>query len=104
MNRVAFLRQMRLPEIGEAGQERLLASTVAPGATGELARAVEVRYLERAGVTVREAREGGAAPPAIDDALAALGLRHAAARDVGEGALRALAAMRAILSLEENEP
>lgn len=91
MDRRRFGRQLRLAEIGEAGQERLLAATVALGGAG-LAREVERTYVERAGARTTEG-----STEEVD--IASLELRHAAARDVGEGALRALVAMRAILGL-----
>jgi hypothetical protein len=49
MDRVRFARQLILPEIGEAGQQALVQSSVAlpdAGLTGEVAR----RYAKRAGV------------------------------------------------------
>ena len=85
MNRYA--RQIRL--IGQEAQSRLSSETVSLGGSG-LAREIEHRYLVAAGVSIGE---GEAASVDVDS----LGLRHAAARDVGEGALRALVAMRRIL-------
>ena len=93
-------RQIRLPEIGEAGQARLLAAEVTLGGAGD-AREIERAYLRGAGVRVSEA--GAPRPPAEAKAyaelLATLGLRDRAARDVGDGALRALIAMRAVLGI-----
>jgi hypothetical protein len=70
--RVRFARQISLPEIGEAGQARLLASSVVCGASE--AEAVAALYLERAGVSVGRAASGGgaqlAALPAGGDELA----------------------------------
>lgn len=85
-------RQIRLAEIGEAGQVRLLAAAPTLGARG-FAREVERAYLALAGASPVDS--GAAAPAEVD--VAALGLRHDAAREVGEGALRALAALRAIV-------
>jgi hypothetical protein len=122
MDRRRYGRQIRLAEIGEQGQERLLAAEVVLGGEG-VARDVERKYLEVAGVRTRE--EGaagagagtgtgtgtGAGADADADAdagadageaeldVASLGLRHEAARAVGEGALRALVAMRAVLGM-----
>ncbi|HEY8080431.1 MAG TPA: hypothetical protein VIF62_40150 [Labilithrix sp.] len=80
-------RQMRLAEIGERGQARLEAAEVCVG--GDVARA----YLRLAGVKVVENGE----PVSAD--VSSLGLRHAEARAVGEGALLALVAMRGILEV-----
>ncbi len=88
-------RQIRLPEIGEAGQARLASSEVVLGGRG-LARDVERTYLRLAGATPREDAAGDGADE-VD--VSSLGLRHAAARDVGEGALRALAAVRRIVGI-----
>ena len=85
MNRYA--RQIRL--IGSDAQSRLESSTVSPTGTG-LARDIERRYLIAAGVSIGEGER-------VSVDIDSLGLRHAAAREVGEGALRALLAMRRIL-------
>lgn len=90
-DRLRFTRQIRLPEIGEAGQSRLAETQVTLSAKDEDARAFELAYLAAAGVTVVEG-EG-----ALEVDVDALGLRDPAARAVGEGALRALVAMRKIL-------
>jgi sulfur-carrier protein adenylyltransferase/sulfurtransferase len=87
-------RQVRLPEIGEAGQERLSAATVALSATG-FAREIEATYLRLAGARPVSA-DADVRPRAVKDP-ASLGLRHAAAREVGEGAFFALSAMHAVL-------
>ena len=92
MDRRRYTRQIRLAEVGDAGQEKLLAAEVRPGASG-FAREVESTYLGLAGVRVTEA----GAREEVD--VATLGLEHDAAREVGEGALRALAAIRAILGV-----
>lgn len=84
-------RQTRLREVGDAGQARLAAAHVDPAASGR-AREVALEYLHRAGVG--RVGEGGMRVPAD---VAALGLRHAAAREVAEGALAALVAIRAVL-------
>jgi hypothetical protein len=102
IDRVKHGRQIRLAEIGEAGQARLASRAVAPCGQG-LAREIEETYLSRAGVRVREdgvragEGDGDGAPLRVDPAL--LGLRRAGAREVGEGALRALAAIRALLEV-----
>jgi len=83
MNRHA--RQIRV--LGAEAQTRLAASSIVLGGRG-LAREIERSYLTAAGATPSEDGE----PIEVD--VDALGLRHAAARDVGEGALRALVAIR----------
>jgi hypothetical protein len=52
-DRTRYARQLLLPQIGEAGQQRLLAAAL-QARPGDDAGAVEVaqRYLERAGVRV----------------------------------------------------
>lgn len=87
-----YTRQVRLPEIGEAGQGRLLAAEVRLAATTPFAREVEARYLRAAGITA--ITEGGAPVDA-----AALTLRHPAAVEVGEGAYAALTALRRALAI-----
>jgi hypothetical protein len=90
-----FVRQILLPEIGEAGQRRIGAASAAvsgPGLAGEVA----ARYAEAAGF-------GAVVPGPID--LAALApealCASAPAREVLAGARAALAAIhRAILPEE----
>lgn len=101
-------RQIRLPEIGEAGQERLCASEVAVQSSND-AREIEAEYLTRSGIRVVAAPSAPAAPAASanggtaarDEVLASLGVRDAAARDVAVGALSALVAIRGVLGIEE---
>jgi hypothetical protein len=82
-----------LPEIGEAGQARLEGARVRPCGDG-FSGTIEARYLRAAGIVVDEAAgEGSGVSPGE------LGLHDASAREVGEGALRALVAMRAILGV-----
>lgn len=108
IDRVRHGRQIRLPEIGEAGQERLSASEVVLQAAGD-AREVEAAYLARAGVRVVDDASAAAAARARSEAeglpdhgevLATLGIRDASVRDVADGALRALIAMRKVLGIE----
>jgi hypothetical protein len=87
-----YTRQVRLAEIGERGQAALAGARPALGARG-FAREVERNYLALAGTVP----EDDGVPASVD--VATLGLRHEASREVGEGALRALAAMRAILGV-----
>ena len=72
------------------------------------AREVEASYLRLAGAKVREAYPSASAKAKAKtrpdeklatDALKALGIRDLAARDVAEGAMRALVAMRTILGV-----
>lgn len=89
--RLRFSRQIRLPEIGEAGQARLDAAQVSLSAKDEDAQALELGYLQAAGVTVIE----GERDLAVD--VDALGVKDPAARAVAEGALRALVAIKEIV-------
>ena len=107
--RVRYGRQTRLPEIGEAGQARLMAADVVLGGAGD-ARTVEAAYVARAGMHVVDdaTAEAKAKTTALADgsdqlhadALTSLGLKDSVAREVGDGALRALLAMRKILGIE----
>jgi hypothetical protein len=90
-DRLRYTRQIRLPEIGEAGQERLAAAKVSLSAKDEDAQALELGYLQAAGVTVVE----GEATRSVD--VDALGMKDPAARAVGEGALRALVVIKEIV-------
>ncbi len=96
LDRLRFMRQMRLPEVGEAGQARL-SSTILPLTTEGFAAEVEARYLRGAGAAVQLG-----APPLrrIGGNVPELGLDDAAAREVAEGALAALVALRAVLMPE----
>lgn len=83
-----YVRQMLLPEIGEAGQRRLIAATAAVSGEG-FAHAVAARYAEAAGF-------GAIAEGAID--VAALApeaiVKTAEARELLAGARAALAEIR----------
>ncbi|MFO0741291.1 MAG: hypothetical protein U0270_35675 [Labilithrix sp.] len=87
-----FTRQIRLVDVGEAGQARLEAARVAPRTEG-FARSVEETYLRAAGVGL------GPGAPAAGSTAPDLGLRHAAAREVADGAYAALVAMRRVLGV-----
>ena len=89
-------RQIRLREIGEAGQRKLCAAEVDVAGEGHAAE-IEARYLRAAGLRPR--RVPGARAPAAED----LGVQHPAAREVLEGSLRALSAIRAVLGLAPAE-
>ena len=102
---VRYGRQTRLPEIGQAGQERLGVARVAAGAEGE-ARDVEVAYLAAAGIPViadadskSDATAKAQANAEAKSALAALAVKDPSARQVADGAMRALLAMRRILGV-----
>jgi hypothetical protein len=97
-------RQLRLVEIGAAGQARICAASVVVRSVG-LARDVEERYVRTSGLQVVDAG------PSIEPArveheadVARLGLRHAEPRAVAEGALRALVALRAALARGDGSP
>lgn len=87
-------RQIRLAEVGLAGQARIDASDVTLGAQG-FAREIEATYLRLAGARVHSAMEPTPAPMQLAD----LGLHDGPATEVAEGALRALVALRRILGV-----
>ncbi|MDB4942109.1 MAG: hypothetical protein JWP97_1643 [Labilithrix sp.] len=92
-------RQVRLAEVGEAGQARLEAAEVVLGGAPSLARDVSAAYLSGAGVTVlvRDGEPGE--DPALLAALASLGITDPSAREVALGALRAVVVMRELLGV-----
>jgi hypothetical protein len=100
-------RQIRLQEVGPAGQQRLSSSkvTVARRAfeRSDVEHWVLRQYLERAGVAVEEASTG---PDRVcDQALAddagsfGQGFECESARDIAAGSRRALAIIRSILGV-----
>lgn len=91
-------RQIRLREVGVAGQERLASRAVALGGAG-IAGDVERAYLEAAGAEIAP-RAGEATLPEVWTALA---LSQPGAREVGEGALRALVTFRDAVLGERGE-
>lgn len=109
LDRVRHGRQIRLPEIGEAGQERLLATDVVLGAVGD-AREIEAAYAARSGMHVvddaradakertKQAADGQASARAV--VLASLGISDPKALEVADGALRALLAMRKAVGVD----
>ncbi len=101
--RARYGRQIRLPEIGEAGQARLCASEVVIRGEGD-ARNVEASYVARAGLRAIDVAAPETRARGDDDeyvtTLAALAFADPAARDVGAGALRALLAIRTVLAKE----
>lgn len=97
LQRRRYERQTRLADIGPGGQAKLCAAKVAIRSQG-FARTIERRYVVSSGMT-ESATETTVDPSRVDRAadVTALGLRNAPARDVAEGALRALAAIRLAL-------
>jgi hypothetical protein len=112
MSAYRHTRQVRLAEVGEAGQSRLAAAEVEVRSAG-FAGEVEARYLAGAGVgalrvasevhmaaaramdaSVRLELGSVSAAPELPPGLASL---EGAAREVAEGAYRALAGVRAAL-------
>jgi hypothetical protein len=87
---VHFGRQSRLPEIGDHGQARLCEARIALGGEGWV-RTIEERYVRGIGAIVDDSGRTFA----VD--ANALGIESPAAREVAEGALRALVALRSIL-------
>ena len=88
--KLRYGRQSRLPEIGDHGQARLCEARVALGGDG-FTRTIEERYVRGIGANVDEAGRSFA----VD--ADALGIESPEAREVGEGARRALVALRSIL-------
>ena len=87
-----YTRQIRLKEVGEAGQARLAAATIAPSASRAWARTIEATYLRAAGVGTVSDAQGD-----LHVDVGSLGIRDDAARDFAEGALAALVAMKKVL-------
>lgn len=92
-SRAQLARQIRLPEVGEAGQRRLAAAKVALHAEG-FARSIELAYLRRAGIEPQEREEKAVPRPCPD-----LGLRHPAPGEIADGAMSALASVRIALEI-----
>ncbi|HEX7671929.1 MAG TPA: hypothetical protein VF395_20180 [Polyangiaceae bacterium] len=89
-----YSRQIRLPEVGQAGQEKICRCAVeARGRDGAL---VELAYLERAGVGAVELRPLGT-PVAFRHAAV---FRFDATRRIAAGAWRALRTLERVLSDE----
>ncbi len=111
IDRVRYGRQIRLAEIGEAGQERLLATEVILSAVGD-AREIEATYVARTGMRVVDDARADAKEraKALADGqaatrtalLASLGIADVKALDVADGALRALLAMRKALGMDSS--
>jgi hypothetical protein len=89
-------RQIRLAEVGVAGQARLSqASLCVSGSEGSLA---EFLYLHRAGIERLSLQPN---LPAVPFEHADL-FRHAGPRRLGAGAWRALAQIRGVLGISAN--
>jgi hypothetical protein len=87
-----YSRQIRLVEVGEAGQERICRCAVeAHGREGAL---VELAYLERAGVGAVELRPLAAPVPFPHAAE----FRFVPARHVAAGSWRALRTLKSVLA------
>ena len=96
MDMQRFVRQVLLPEIGEAGQRRLDAAAAAVGGAG-LAHEVAARYAEGAGF-------GAVVAGAIDVAALAPAdvVQNDAARELLAGSRAALAELRRAIGIEES--
>jgi hypothetical protein len=92
-----FLRQRRVAEIGQAGQERLCAAMCALPASAALART----YLERAGVSVVDSADEADVPAEspLEGALV-----NAVPREVAREAWHALLVVRRVLGLAGGSP
>jgi len=87
-------RQIRLSEVGEAGQARLSAATLeVRGSEGSL---TEFLYLHRAGIERLAIRADRAAPAFAHGGL----FRHDSTLRQAAGAWRAIAQIRSILALD----
>ncbi len=91
-----YARQLLLGEIGESGQERLLAAGFRPGGDGDAdAYAVAVEYLERAGCLADET----GAEVRVPDASAVM--RFAGSPALREPAAAVMGAFSAVEHLKE---
>jgi hypothetical protein len=95
-DRVRFARQIRVPEIGLDGQERLCQATALLGGAG-LAGELERTYLKRCGVRLARESRAGSSDVSIDELRNHLGIRHEVAAEIAEGSLRALMVVRSIV-------
>lgn len=87
-------RQRRLPEVGDAGQERLRdAVALVRGSDGAI---IETEYLHRAGVERLSITPGLEPEPFRHERF----FRFWGPRRIGAGAWRALRSMRRVLGLE----
>ncbi len=106
IDRLRHGRQIRLPEVGESGQERLTTTETILRGEG-FAREIEETYLRVAGANVVH-RSGTPGPRAAEDAkrisARALGLKHPSARELGDGALHALMTLRDVLGVGAAPP
>lgn len=100
MSAYRYTRQVRLAEVGEAGQARLLGARVGLRTTG-VARSIERTYLSLAGVTVDDDAPTLGGSDGWASAVEGLAVEDPAVREVATGALAALVAMRAALGVGE---
>jgi sulfur-carrier protein adenylyltransferase/sulfurtransferase len=92
-----YARQMRLAEVGDAGQRRLGDARAAVAGEG-LKHEVATAYASRAGI-------GGIVAGEVDESsLAPSFIEHAAPRAVVAGSRAALAALRAALFASTGSP
>lgn len=82
-----YSRQIRLADVGEAGQERLCDARVTLRASGPLAREIESAYLRATGMGILDGEGDRDRDGHVD-----LGIRHDIPRSIAEGALFALIA------------
>lgn len=92
-----FARQIRLPEVGEAGQ-RAIASARIPLVETGLAGEIERRYLEAAGVT-RFSEVSGPSSRARRELPSPIAAIDGPVGEVARGAFRALESLHAVLAL-----
>ena len=109
-DRRRFARHLALPELGEAGQARILGARVALAGGGDPgAREVAALYLTRSGATIIGARPspGDVVVPSFDEAavvaIAGDPLLLEAARGLA-GALTAVEALKGLVGLEAKPP
>jgi hypothetical protein len=86
-------RQVRLPEVGEAGQQRISAAKVR--VSGNDGAILEAEYLCRAGVEVLTLTPSHEPKPFRHETA----FRFPASRRVGAGAWRALDELRSLLGM-----
>jgi len=109
-DRARYARQLLLPQIGEVGQARLLASSLqAPAAADAGTLAVTRVYLERAGVRVIEGSpEGDLSPQRLPSLPSSEVLARIAGRpelhEAARALVGALAAVQAIQSVVRASP
>lgn len=97
-----FARQICLPEVGQAGQARLLgAECVISGELSELAQQTAETYARLAGLLARTLPQGEPLGVPFPQGEAFV---HARSREFARGAHLALASIRQALELGEGRP